>query len=186
MSMNVNFIVEGETDRVVVTSVLHATGHVPGRITVAGGRNGLPSVGRSVLVRWPEPAVILGDADSNDPAVVRDYKASIESYVRWASPAQPFLVALAEPQVEAVLFKEPSWVARVVGRKLDAREEVEAKYAPHALSELLAKEAGLTLHGLLAKLTVDDWRRLAAHALFVEILEFVSKSTREDRQAGAA
>ena len=87
-------------------------------LVIAGGRSGIPSLARSVLVRRKCPVAVVIDSDSVDPDVIEERQQSTEDVIRAADASMPVKVVAAIPEIEAWFFASPEIIERMVGQKV--------------------------------------------------------------------
>lgn len=172
--MSCNFVVEGTFDQMVVERALRSVGRTPGRVVVAGGLHRLVPLAMSMLARWPEPLVLLADADTTDADAIEVRRHELTAELGWVNGAPPFRVVLAVPEIEAVFFDEDAsseyWIERVLGVALSPRDRIEAHFAPKRVLHRLARDLGVSLPALIERFDVDVWRQAAKHPCALEIL----------------
>lgn len=171
--MSVNFVVEGRQDERIIEKVLSALGLGHHRFVLAGGGSRLDSIARSMLVRWPQPLLVVTDADSNDAEQVEERKRELRSYLSWPGGTPPFEIVMPCPEIEVVLFATDAWVQRLVGRPLTAADGVRARLAPRGLVHELARHAQRSAADLIEALSTDEWRAIAQHEVMRQITDFV-------------
>lgn len=116
----VYIFVEGPTEadllrRILPQEVLHDA-----ELVVAGGRSGIPSLARSVLVRRKKPVAVVMDSDSLDRDVIEEQRQTTEELIRAADASISVKVVSVVPEIEAWFFAVPEVIERVLGTKVPA------------------------------------------------------------------
>ncbi|AGY56939.1 hypothetical protein [Gloeobacter kilaueensis] len=177
--MKIEVVVETELDKLLLETILKAIPEAQEfefRYFVANSRNRLSIVARTIIVGVPHPLLVVMDADTNDPELARIRKQELESYLNWVTPAQPYRILVALPELEIVFFADPSIVESKLkdGRKLTAVEQNLTQSAPKQLLQSLARERLLPdVTVLLSELTDDDITKMSQHRLFQEVVSFL-------------
>lgn len=169
--MNVNFVVESPLGKHIIEKVLSAHGLDPHRFVIGGGR--IDSIARSMLVRWPQPLLIILDAKSNDAEHIEERKRELRSYLSWPEASPPFEIIMPRPEIEVILFTTNAWVQRLLGRPLTDVENVKAQLAPRSLVHELARDAQRPAADLIEAFSTEEWGVIAQHEAMRQVANFV-------------
>src|SRR5262245_21440186 len=111
-------LLEGPEDAALLRRILPQEVLKDAELVDAGGRNGIPSLARSLLVRRKRPVAVVRDSDSVDPDVIGERQRTTEDFIRAADASIPVKVVTAVPEIEAWFFATPETLERIVGEKI--------------------------------------------------------------------
>ena len=135
-------LVEGPSDAAFLRRILPQEVLSGAELVTAGGRTGIPSLARSVLVRRKSPVAIIMDSDSMDPEVIEERQQSTEDLIRAADASIPVKVVCAIPEIEAWFFVSQETVERVVGQEVSEERLFLGKRDPCGMLQRLAENSG--------------------------------------------
>lgn len=97
-------ITEGEFDSALLNQILPDITERPKSVSIiaARGYSSALAIARSVLLQTGQPALLLMDADTNDPSRVKEKQSFIEEYVKINGLSCK--VILAVPELEILFF----------------------------------------------------------------------------------
>lgn len=185
--MKTNFVVEGVFDQLVLVHALRAANRTPGRIVVAGGHHRLAPLAISMLARWPEPLILLADADTTDVDTIEAHQHELEAELSWVSGAPDFRVVLAAPEIEAVFFEDGAddqcWIERFLPTPLTTQDRIEARFTPKRVLSKLAQQSGLSIAELVSRFDMRAWEEVARHPCIMKIRDSMDEMSPTERQA---
>lgn len=160
--MRTVIITEGITDQLLLKNVFREYPDL--EILVAGGYSSTLGLASSVLSNRDARVIVVADADSNDPAAIAERRDFIFSYLRRTTHNQDLAVVLFEPQIEAVLFQDPSVIKELTGEEFSPGELIEGKYQPKRVLEKrfgrLSTQTIQKLFGSISPSAVEKLRQL--------------------------
>jgi hypothetical protein len=142
--MKITVIVEGESDKVLVETILRSVVEEPPfDVVAAGGRSSAVSLARSYFTLPESHVALLVDADTVNPQLVREQQTILTDYLAEAAPPWAFKVILAVPEIETCLFVAPDLLAAMLGKPITAETLSEARFQPRrALEQLMGSKHG--------------------------------------------
>lgn len=176
--MKVWIVVEGESYVNVLTALLPEDTKSACEFVVVGGRSNITSVARTLLGKHREPVAVMRDADSLDPATIREKYVTTNELLQWASGGIPYKVVLCIPCLEAMFFESPE-IVKMMDRLfpkagLSSMIMFYCRQPKETLDYCFAQGGGPTnLTHLLRTLADDDMTRLRTTIPIREISEFI-------------
>ncbi len=160
--MKTVIITEGITDKLLLMNLFREYPDL--EIIVGSGYSSALGLASSILSSKNARVILVADADSNDPATIAERRDFIFSYLRRAPRNEDLAVVLFEPQIEAVLFQEPSVIKEITGEEFTPGELIEGRYQPKRVLEkrfgLLSIQTIQKLFGNLPPSAIEKLRRL--------------------------
>jgi hypothetical protein len=149
--MGIAIIVEGESDKVIVETVLKSVISTPPfGVVAAGGRSSAVSLARSYftlpgsLFRLPGSLVaLLVDADTVDSQQVQEQQRILTDSLAAVAPTWAFEVFVAVPEIESCLFADREALKAVVGESLTDEMLIQARFQPKVVLQKLLRDARL-------------------------------------------
>jgi hypothetical protein len=152
-----------------------------------GGLSSAKSLARSLLVSRRTPVVLVMDADSVVPEVIEERRQSAEEIIGGVAAHVPNKVVVAIPTLEAVFFRDPAILERLLGRPVSEDVRLVARYDPKGgLERLLGTTCTLQKREeLLAALTPEDLAVLQQSEPIKELMDFLTEARKwaSDRRA---
>lgn len=177
--------VEGPADADLLRRILPPERLQGVELVAAGGRAGVASLARSVLVERRKPIAVLLDADSNDPDSIEERRASTEELIRAAGSGVPIKVVVAVPESEVWFFAVPAVIGRVLGATV-SRDVIEmGKRDPKATLKRLGDthHVNVTSQRLASELSPADIEALRDLPEIRELTGFLASVTECERAA---
>lgn len=170
-------VTEGQFDAEFLMMLLASEFPEPVLVSAAGGRSSSISFAKSILASRHEPVALFMDAETIEPAGVREQERVLYDLIHTAAQSTPFRVFLAIPELEIVFFQDPEVLAALVGGEVTAQDVQEAQYRPRSVLDRLCRRGNLVSGRmeLLARLTPDLSRRLARHTLVQSLIQFIRR-----------
>ncbi len=133
--MKIYVVTEGPFDGAVLEKVLSRRFKPENLVfVVAGGKSNASSLARSLLARRHEPVALVVDADAVDDEVVGEQRSNYNISLGLAGDPRLWTVALFQPTLEAVFFRDPEIVRALFRRRLAPHEEELAELPPEGCS----------------------------------------------------
>jgi hypothetical protein len=172
--------VEGPSDAEFLRRILAKELIQDAEIVVAGGRRGIPSLARSVLVTRRRPIAVVIDADSNDAEMIQEQRDDMEDLIRAADSSVPVKVIAAVPAIEAWLFAAPGAIARVAGGPLSAEIVNLSKTDPKGALEHLSSQIhrSITAEDIFRVMVEGDFRQIRAIPEVIVLERFLNEARR--------
>jgi hypothetical protein len=167
----VNLVVESAGYVQFLRRVLPSAGDCCLRLLNGGDGRSALSMANSVRGAWEEPVILLLNARSVDPANVAYQRENKEDVLALAGPPLRAELVFAVPELEAVLFHDPSVLERTLGVEMTDEDRIEARFIPkQVLARLIERSERFADVAQLID-TLDDWavRRIAEHPLIREL-----------------
>lgn len=173
--MNAYVVVEGESDAALLRRILPQDLLAKVAVVASGGRSAAVSLSRSVLIARQAPTALVVDADTTQASAIEEQRVVLGDLLRSAAGKTPFLVELAVPEVEAMLFHETGLLERVTGQRLTDAERITAGFRPRDVLAAVLERAGpaWTLVGLPAAIEDKDVAALRASPLAEHLIRFL-------------
>jgi hypothetical protein len=133
----INVVVEGESDRGMVSAVVQAAGSEVGRVIVKSGKARIdPLISNYNQAALRSPWVIFRDSDSHCPVKLH---AELTATISVISPL--FLLRIVHPMSEGWLLGDPEGVAEYFGLRISdiPREPEKLAHPKRTLLQLCAK-----------------------------------------------
>jgi hypothetical protein len=171
----VYILVEGPSDAAFLRRILPEEVLGNAELVTTGGRAGIPSLARSVLVRRKSPVAIVMDSDSIDPEVIEERQQSTEELIRAADISVPVKVVCAIPEIEAWFFVSRETVERVVGQKVSEEELFLGQRDPRGMLQRLAERGGRRwdIKRAISELDTSDVEQIRGIPEVGELSEFL-------------
>lgn len=99
--MKAYVVTEGASDAAMVSRALTGAGLEDVHVAAAGGRSSAISLARSILRSRRRPVALVMDADTTDPARVREQEQVLSDLVSGSTKSPSFRVFLAVPVMES-------------------------------------------------------------------------------------
>jgi len=130
--MKALIITEGKLDQLLLEGILKTHPRLRGRYTivVGGGESSAASLARSYLATSDARVALIADADTNDPDEVPRKHAALSDALGAVAAADRYLVLLAVPEIEIILFADRELAESLFDRKLNASDWAEARNNP--------------------------------------------------------
>jgi hypothetical protein len=175
---------EGEFDRELLSFLIGKKfGPQSGSIQVLAsrGKSNAVSLARSLLAVRGEPVALVVDSDTTDRGQADSLRNDLQAELAQMAPSALFHIFLAEPEIEAWLFSDPSYLERVLGGPLDHSLVPLAEVRPkEALNRWFqAKKRGpLTLGKLMAMVKQQDPTPVLRHPTVDGLMRFLAERIR--------
>jgi hypothetical protein len=140
--MRAYIVVEEEADRILLARLIAEDLAPSVTIAVAGGKSSAVSLCASLLARRQAPTALVIDSNTTDEADIGEQSLILDDMIRPAAGSAPYLVQLAVPELESVLFTDPDAFGASIGTKLSAADLLTAKYSPTDALRGLMRETG--------------------------------------------
>ncbi|WP_020503840.1 hypothetical protein [Lamprocystis purpurea] len=175
--MNAYIVVEGEADADLIRRLIPAEFSDGIAVVAADGRSSAVSLSRTILGARQTPTALVVDSDTTSDALANEQKTTLNDLLRSAAGATPYLVTLAIPETEAILFSAPEVLERIIGSSLSETDRISARFRPKETLERLIQPAGISsVRDLVSRLSESDLARLRRDRLVGEPIEFIRKS----------
>jgi hypothetical protein len=143
--MKYHVITEGTTDVAVLKALLWrsisaAKATVAVDFEAAGGWSAAEALARSILAIDREPVALVIDSDTTSPQQIEERRAVTAGLLGLYAPPSQWVVVVMVPMIEAIFFKDPAFLASVLGLKAKVSPAIlhRAKFEPKpALDELI-------------------------------------------------
>lgn len=181
----VYLFVEGPADATFLRRIIPPELLENVEIVAAGGGSGILSLARSIIVVRRKPVVVVMDADSIDPDVIEERRASTEELIRAAGASIPIKVVAAVPEIDAWLFAAPEAIARALGVSVSDEMVFLGKRDPSGVLQQLAEKNNTKWDssravGLLESQDIDRIRALPEVS---ELCTFLKRVQKDDKAA---
>ncbi len=177
--MNAYIVVEGEADADLIRRLIPAEFSDGIAVVAAEGRSSAVSLSRTILGARQTPTALVVDSDTTSDALANEQKTMLNDLLRSAAGATPYLVALAIPETEAILFSAPEVLERIIGASLSETDRITARFRPKETLARLIRPAGLaSVADLLSRLSESDLARLRCDRLVADLIDFIRESLR--------
>lgn len=133
-------ITEGGLDQVLLDGILRAEPRLRGRYATvaAGGESSAISLARSYLATSDARVALIADADTRDPDEVPRKQSALAGTLGAVATADRYLVLLAVPAIEILLFADRELAECLFDRKMADAEWADAQTNPKlALGKLI-------------------------------------------------
>ncbi len=142
-------ITEGEFDSALLSQILPDITEQPQSVSViaASGYSSALAIARSVLLQTGQPALLLIDADTNDPSRIKEKRDFIEEYVRINGLSCK--VILAVPELEILFFDNKGALENALQKTISDEFWQLAQSAPRRALEELAGDRQKAANRLL-------------------------------------
>ncbi len=182
-------VTEGQFDAALLRRLLPDEIASGVQIVPAGGLSAAKSLARSLLALRQRPVAIVMDSDSVVPATIMERRQSAEEAVQGIAGNVPIRVIMAVPELEAVLFRNPAGLERILGAPIPIGIGELAETRPRkALDEWLRlSKATRSKPDFLKDLRPDDLDALRKAPEVNELIDFLkSVRSRSLSAAGSA
>jgi hypothetical protein len=178
-------LVEGLTDADFLRQILPQEVLRNAELVTAGGKSGVSSLARSVLVRRKRPVAVVMDSDSMDPEVIEEQQQSTEDLIRAADASIPVKVISAVPEIEAWFFAAPEAIGRVLGEEVSAEWVSLGKRDPKGVLHQLASNSNKqwNTNQAIGSLDAHDIERIRAIPEVAELKTFLEMMQKSDQAA---
>ena len=172
--MNGYIVVEGPAEAALVSRLLPDDLSNSVFVANANGRSSAISLCVSLLVKRQKPAVLLVDSDTVEERSIQEQRIVLKDLLSPAGGAAPFLVALAVPEIEILLFSDLEGLEKAIGIKSTEREAIQAEFRPKKILKQMIDRSSQIKNELelISKLDSQALRPMAGHPLMLEITEF--------------
>ncbi len=138
--MKAYVVVEGETDIVILRTVLPAELLEEVFMTPAGDRSNITSIARTLLVTRRKPVAELVDTASVDERIIRERRQTTQELLKAVAAGTPTKVILLIPSIEAIFFASEDLLSRMIGKPIPHDVRLLARGSPkEALERLFAQ-----------------------------------------------
>jgi 3,4-dihydroxy-2-butanone 4-phosphate synthase len=134
-------VVEGQFDAQLLQFVLPHSLLEDVEIVVAGGVSAMKSLARSLLVRRQTPIIVVVDADSVKPDLIRERSQSIEEMISSVAGSVSVEVIVAVPEIEIIFFQDMSVLQRMFDCDLSEDLRASAHLQPRSVLEKLFSQS---------------------------------------------
>ncbi|MEW6349398.1 MAG: hypothetical protein AB1646_10075 [Thermodesulfobacteriota bacterium] len=180
--MNSYIVVEGQTDRELLGRLLPKDLADRVTIVVANGKSAAVSLCRSILSQRQAPTVLVIDSDTTDEEEIRERYVILNDLLRPAAGTALWLVQLAVPEIEAILFSDINALETGTGVKLSETDLTAAKYRPKEVLGRVLKQAGIGGEPqLISRFDETALAVFGRHSLATNIIEFLQESLSEEK-----
>ena len=132
--MRIAIVVEGESDKVIVESVLRSVvSDPPFEVAQAGGRSSAVSLARSYFTLPDSHVALLVDADTVDSRQVLEQQRILSDSLAAVAPTWGFAVFLAVPEIESCLFADPKLLTGALGTPMTDEMLLQARFQPRVV-----------------------------------------------------
>lgn len=172
-------VTEGESDRALLERVFRTElrAGVVEIVTSRGGTAALSTARTLVAVRKAPVALVI-DADTTDERRIEERRDYLAEALRAASPGTSWKIFLAVPELEAVLFDDPSVIEWTLGVHVTDAHRQLAKFQPkHVLEGLFLQKHIRTRIDFVNRMPETAVQSLRESTLIKEIREFLEQST---------
>jgi hypothetical protein len=175
--MTVWIVLEGPSDRELISALLPPRLESLVRLVPTGGLSNLASVARTLLVKHKEPVALIADTDSLDAGVINERYTTLQQLLRDVAGGTPFTVVLAIPELEDVFFEATESLARIFPNIDLSSHLMFYKTQPkHALAFLFKSGGGpKNLTALLNELTEDDTQKIRQAPPLRDLISFIER-----------
>lgn len=184
-----NVVTEGPNDEALLRLLLPraANGHSVEIILRSGrGWSEAESLASSVLAGLREPVVLVVDADTRDERLIEERRRDLSDLLGMHGPESMWRVILMVPEMEALLFRDPSLLRSALGLELDERLLYRAKFEPRTVLEELLARVGLSYQQLLARLESSDLSIILEASEIRQIMDFSGAADSDFEHAARA
>ncbi len=166
------FVVEGESDKILLEKMLPPEFVSKTKFIVSEGYNTAISKARSILVSSEIPVYILVDAETTDPNRIDEKKDYINQMLSQVSVSNRFKILMSVPETEILLFYDKAIFETLFSVKMDDKQWEHAKYEPRkTLMELTEKFDPDHMDQILNhKLTADMAKKLRENEIIQHII----------------
>jgi hypothetical protein len=129
--MTRHIIAEGESDKLLLTSVLKTADDLGEfDIIAAGGKSSAISMARSLLAVTDSAVGLVVDADTTDEDGVNEQRQFIIESLAMVAPPERYAVFQAVPEIEICFFDTPAVIAEFLGAELPSDLRLRARFEP--------------------------------------------------------
>lgn len=173
--MSIYLVTEGQTDAIVLRTLLREVNLGDVRVMDAGGKSSAISLGTSLALNGRARAAILVDADTTEPNRLNEQQLIFRDMQRNEADANSCRLFLAVPTLEAELFPTADAFASAFGLKLTP-QQVE-RYGDSWTSVIksfvsVPNDNGFTTLRL-GTIAPASWRELFSKPLLTSLIEFL-------------
>lgn len=138
---------------------------------IAGARYRIGGVARSEMLDCQPRLLVLADADGDDPA---EFRAEIESEIRWSALHDDWRVLIFEPCIDVLFFHDRGFLERFAGRAVTDAEFAAGRADPKA--GLAAVLGGAVPAGeeMTRRMIEADPSPLRTHPVIAEMIAFLN------------
>ncbi len=146
------------------------------RVIEGGGWSGAESLARSIVVVPQEPAALVVDADTTNPARVKEYRRFLEHSLGSVAPHPLWAVYVVVPEVEVLLTQDLGILEALVGGPVSQEQAIRARYEPKAVLAELMTERGISPDEFARRLRKVDLGPLRRVSPIPELREFLARA----------
>jgi hypothetical protein len=175
--MKVWIVVQGESNRVILSALLPTEIRAVTSLVAVGTRSTISSVARTLLVKHREALALVVDAYSLDASVISERHATLSQLLAAVAGDIPFKVILCAPEIEAIFFQSPDMLGRIFpGVDLNSHA-MWYKARPKEVLRFLFEHGGgpKDMTALLASLTEEDVQQLRSTGPVGELIMFIQE-----------
>jgi hypothetical protein len=177
--MNAYIVAEGAFDADLLRRLIPTELAEQIAVVAADGRSSAVSLSRTILGARQVPTALVVDSHTTNDAQASEQRTILDDLLRLAAESIPYLVVLASPEIEAILFSVPEALERIVGASLTETDRIIARFRPKETLLRLIGEGGIASQAeLVSRLTEEDLAKLRRDPLVSTILGFVRTSIR--------
>lgn len=161
--MNLKIVAEGLSDIHLLRKILAHEPNGGTRFFGGQGKMSLVSLARNVIVSEGGPVLLVMDADTRNPNLIRENQSMVVSAL--AGPASQgtflptpgvFKVFVFVPEIEIVLFEAPKALEAALGKEIDEEDMEAGKNAPkETLAKLMGESKVLAVNSISRKLNEE-------------------------------
>lgn len=173
--MNIYLVTEGQTDAIVLRTILREVDLGNVRVMEAGGKSSAISLGTSLALNGRARAAILVDADTTEPNRISEQQLIFHDMQRNGADANSCRLFLAVPTLKAELFPTADAFASAFGLKLTPRQvESYGSNWTSVIKSFLSVPNGNGLTTLrMGTMAPASWRDLFSKPLLTNLFEFL-------------
>lgn len=175
--MNGYIVVESEADGKLLGQLIPKDLSDKATIVVSNGKSAAVSLCRSILSQRQAPTALVVDSDTTDEAEIREQYVILNDLLRPVAGMAPYLVQLAVPEIEVILFSDLHALEKIIGVKPDDADIITAKYKPKEALLRLMKKGGISSElQLISHLDAKATAGFLQHPLVTNIIEFLRET----------
>lgn len=181
----VYILVEGPMDAIFLRRVLPQDVLCDAEIVPSGGRAGIPSLARTLLVRRKTPIAVVMNSGSLDADVIDEQQQSTEDLIRAANSSIPVKVISLVPEIEAWFFVTGETIGRITGQMVSSEWLALGRRDPKGVLQQLAANSQKkwdTEHAI-AELNASDVEQIRRLPEVTELTTFLQQLQESDQAA---
>ena len=189
----IRVVVEGPTDAALIFQLLPDEIADQCEFYLAGGKHSVASVARTHLTRYPEPVLIVADADNTNAEQINEERQLMQYFVAQAAAEERFRIIFAIPEIETLYFSDRHALGGWLGIEITEAEAVRAEFVPKTVLHQLLQRSKLAVRTsseeLVELLSDEMLEAMRQHPLVHEIetlLEELTEQFRSFSEAGVA